>query len=203
VKTLQVLPDLWQTYFTTPAQIAGSDVWTIVFIARDGQEILVSLANPFTEEHEEVFVSDVSDGDLQTFTHHYKERLQGQLQSRFGFFRPGVDRVLTEYPDWPTFYRAWLNDESALMQGNVPLLFDYPSEQEYRAMKLKDADYAGYRRLLVVLYQYRKQQFQRVFIKNVDDTSYRQIQQQILTLYNHALPELILPDKKVTPRRAP
>jgi hypothetical protein len=203
VKSLQVLPDLWQTYFTTPAQIAGSDVWTIVFIARDGQEILVSLANPFTEEHEEVFVSNVSDSDLQTFTHHYKERLKGQLQSRFGFFRPGVDRVLTEYPDWPTFYRAWLNDEPALVQGNMPLLFDYPSEQEYRAMKLKDADYAGYRRLLVVLYQYRKQQFQRVFIKNVNDASYHQIQQQILMLYNHALPELILPDKKVAPRHAP
>lgn len=203
MKTLQVLPDLWQTYFTVPTQIAGSDVWTIVFIARDGQEILVSLANPFTEEHEEVFVSNVSDSDLQTFTHHYKERLAGQLPTRFGFFRPGVDRVLTEYPDWQTFYRAWLNDESALMQGNMPLLFDYPSEQEYRAMKLKDADYAGYRRLLVVLYQYRKQQFQRVFIKNVDDTSYQHIQQQTLTLYNRALPELILPNKKVTPRRAP
>ena len=202
VKTLQTLPDLWQTYFTSPAQIAGSDAWTIVFIARDGEEILVSLANPFTEEHEEVFVSNVSDNDLQTFINHYKERLQQQLPSRFGFFRPGVDRVLTEYPDWPTFYRAWLNDEPTLMQGNMPLLFDYPSEQEYRAMKLKDADYAGYRRLLVVLYQYRKQQFQRVFIKGVDDAMYGQIQQQILNLYRSALPELILPDKKVASSRA-
>lgn len=196
MKTLQTLPDLWQTYFSEPAQIAGSDVWTIVFIARDGQEILVSLANPFTEDHEEVFVGNVSDNDLQTFTHHYKERLKEQLPARFGFFRPGVDKVLTEYPDWPTFYRAWLNDDPALMQGNLPLLFDYPSEQEYRAMKLKDANYAGYRRLLVVLYQYRKQQFQRVFIKNVDDSAYKQIRQQMLTLYQHALPQLILPDKK-------
>jgi len=202
VKTLQTLPDLWQIYFTSPTQIAGSDVWTIVFIVRDGQEILVSLANPYTEEHEEVFVSNVSDSDLQTFTHHYKERLQGQLKSRFGFFRPGVDRVLTEYPDWATFYRAWLNDEPALMQGNMPLLFDYPNEQEYRAMQLKDADYAGYRRLLVVLYQYRKQQFQKVFIKNVDDATYQQIQQRILTLYKHVLPELILPDNKVTSNAA-
>jgi len=191
VKTLQNLPELWQSYFTSPAQIAGSDVWTIVFIARDGQEILVSLANPFTEEHEEVFVSNVSDSDLQTFTHHYKERLQGQLQSRFGFFRPGVDRVLTEYPDWQTFYRAWLNDEPGLMQGNMPLLFDYPSEQEYRAMKLKGADYAGYRRLLVVIYQYRKQQFHRIFINSVSDAAYNDIQQQITHLYQHAMPQLI------------
>jgi hypothetical protein len=202
VKILQTLSDLWQTYFTSPAQVAANDAWTIVFIARDGQEILVSLANPFTEEQEEVFVSDVSDSDLQTLTYHYKERLEQQLPARFGFFRPGVDRVLTEYPDWPTFYRAWLNDEPALIQGNMPLLFDYPSEQEYRAMKLKGADYAGYRRLLVVLYQYRKQQFQRVFIKNVDDASYHQIQQQILSLYKQALPELISPDKKVAPHRA-
>jgi hypothetical protein len=202
VKTLQNLQDLWQFYFTSPAQVAGSDVWTIVFIARDSQEILVSLANPFTEEHEEVFVSNISGSDLQTFTHHYKERLQEQLLSRFGFFRPGTDRVLTEYPDWQTFYRAWLNDEPALMQGNMPLLFDYPSEQEYRAMKLKDADYAGYRRLLVVLYQYRKQQFQRVFIQGVDDANYQQIQRQIVGLYTHALPKLIFPDEKVVLRRA-
>ena len=191
VKTFQNLPELWQKYFTSPAQIAGSDVWTIVFIAQDGQEILVSLANPFAEEHEEVFVSNVSDSDLQKFTHHYKERLQGQLQSRFGFFRPGVDRVLTEYPDWQTFYRAWLNDEPGLMQGNMPLLFDYPSEQEYRAMKLKGADYAGYRRLLVVIYQYRKQQFHRIFINGVSDATHNDIQQQITRLYQHAMPQLI------------
>jgi hypothetical protein len=202
VKTLQTLPDLWQAYFTTPTQISGNDVWTIVFIARDGQEILISLANPFTEEREEVFVSNVSDGDLQTFVHHYKERLKEQLPNRFGFFRPDVDRVLTEYPDWQTFYRAWLNDEPGLMQGNMPLLFDYPSEQEYRAMNLKGANYAGYRRLLVVLYQYRKQQFQRVFIKGVDDNLYEQITQQIRSLYAESLPQLILPEAGSTARHA-
>jgi hypothetical protein len=202
VKTLPTLPDLWQIYFSNPAQVAHNDVWTIVFIACDGQEILVSLANPFTEEHEEVFVADVSDNDLHTFTHHYKERLKEQLPSRFGFFRPGVDRVLTEYPDWQTFYRTWLNDEPALVQGNMPLLFDFPGDQEYRAMKLKEADYAGYRRLLVVLYQYRKQQFQRVFIKGVDDALYEQIKQQVLDLYGQALPQLILPDTKATARHA-
>jgi len=197
VKTLPTLPDLWQTYFVQPPQIGGNDAWTIVFIARDGQEILVSLANPFTEEHEEVFVERISDDDLHTFTHHYKEHLKSQLPTRFGYFRPGVDRVLTEYPDWSTFYRAWVNDDPLLMQGNMPLLFDYPSDQEYRAMRLKGADYAGYRRLLVVLYQYRKQQFQRVFIQNIDDAQYEQIKQQMLTLHHHALPQLILPTPKV------
>ena len=142
-------------YFASPARVDGVDAWAIVFIARDGREILVSLANPFTEEHEEVFVGSVSASDLETFTHHYKQRLKEQLPMRFGFFRPAVDSVLTEYPDWQTFYSAWLNDEPALVQGYMPLLFDYPSDQEYRAMKLKNADYAGYRRLLVVIYQYR------------------------------------------------
>jgi hypothetical protein len=197
VKTLPTLPDLWQTYFVQPAQIAGNDAWTIVFIARDGREILVSLANPFAEEHEEVFVERVSDDDVHTFTHHYKEHLKTQLPTRFGLFRPGVDRVLTEYPDWQTFYRAWLNDDPLLVQGNMPLLFDFPSEQEYRAMKLKDADYAGYRRLLVVLYQYRKQQFQRVFIQNVDDAQYESAKRQILTLHQHILPRLILSAQEV------
>lgn len=197
MKTLPTLPDLWRNYFVQPAQIAGNDAWTIVFIARDGQEILVSLANPFTEEHEEVFVEHVSDDDLHIFAHHYKEHLKIQLPARFGLFRPGVDRVLTEYPDWQTFYRAWLNDDPLLMQGNMPLLFDYPSDQEYRAMKLKGADYAGYRRLLVVLYQYRKQQFQRVFIQNVDDAQYNYVKQQVLALHHHALPQLILPAQKV------
>jgi len=84
----------------------------------------------------------------------------------------------------------------------MPLLFDYPSEQEYRAMKLKDADYAGYRRLLVVIYQYRKQQFQRVFIQGIDDVNYQRIQKQVISLYARALPEIIFPDKEVVPRHA-
>jgi hypothetical protein len=198
VKTFKTLSDLWQTYFIQPAQIAGNDAWTIVFIARDGQEVLMSLANPFTEEHEEVFISDVSDGDLNTFTHHYKEHLQTQLPTRFGFFRPGVDHVLTEYPDWQTFYKAWLDDEPGLVQGNMPILFDFPSEQEYRAMKLKGADYAGYRRLLVVLYQYRKQQFQRIFIKNIDNAAYEHIKQQLLHLYQESLPSIIFSDVNIS-----
>ena len=191
MKTLQNLPELWQTFFLDPAQIAGGDAWSIVFMARDGRELLISLANPFTEEHEEVFVVAVSDEDVAIFAAHYKERFREQLSARFGFFRPGVDRVLTEYPDWQTFYAAWLNDDAKLVQGNMPLLFDYPNEQEYRAMKLKDADYAGYRRLLVVLYQYRKQQFQKVFIKAIDDADYAHIQQQIAQLYTQILPQLI------------
>jgi hypothetical protein len=202
VKTLPTLPDLWQTYFASPARVDGIDAWAIVFIARDGSEILVSFANPFPEDHEEVFVRSVSDDDLQTFAYHYKERFKEQLPLRFSFFRPGVDRVLTEYPDWQTFYSAWLNDDSVLVQGNMPLLFDYPSDQEYRAMKLKGADYAGYRRLLVVLYQYRKQQFQRIFIKNIDDTQYEQVRKQLLTLYHDAMPHLILSDGEVLDRHA-
>ncbi len=191
--TVSSLSELWQKYFSHPMQIGGNDAWAIVYIARDGQEILVSLANPFAEEREEAFVQNVSDTDLDTFVHHYKERFVSQLPSRFGFFRPGVDRVLTEYPDWRTFYDAWINGDPALIQANMPLLFDYPSPQEYRAMQLKNADYAGYRRLLIEIYQYRKQQFQRIFVKNVDDMMFGSIRNDILQLYKQALPQIILP----------
>lgn len=197
MKTLQSLQDLWQQYFTNTPQISGGDVWSIVFIAQDTRGVLISLANPFIEEREEVFVSNVSHDDLRLFESHYKSRFMRTLENRFNFFRPEVDRVLTEYPDWQTFYEAWLNDSAQLIQGNMPLRFDYPSSDEYRAMQLKDADYAGYRRLLVVIYQYRKQQFQRIFIKNVDDADYRGIQKQIIELYTKSIPELIT--KKVVP----
>jgi hypothetical protein len=192
VKTLYNLPELWQTFFLEPSQINGLDIWCIVFMARDKQQLLVSLANPFNEEHEEVFVDTVSDADLALFVEHYKARFTEQLTLRFGLFRPGVDRVLTEYPDWQTFYESWLNDDAKLMQGNMPLLFDYPNGHEYQAMQLKDADYAGYRRLMVVIYQYRKQQFQKVFIKSVDDALYAQVKQQIGCLYGNSMSNLIV-----------
>jgi hypothetical protein len=187
------LPELWQTFFLEPSQINGLNVWCIVFMARDKSQLLVSLANPFTEESEEVFIEIVSDHDIGIFVKHYKQHFLGQLPGRFGFFRPDVRRVLTEYPDWQTFYDSWLNDDAKLLQGNMPLLFDYPSEQEYRAMQLKDADYAGYRRLMIVIYQYRKQQFQKVFIKSMDDVLYTQIKQQIDGLYGNAISDLIVP----------
>lgn len=191
MQTLESLQDLWQKYYTNMPQINCGDAWSIVFIAQDTRGVLVSLANPFSEEHEEVFVSNVSNQDLNLFETHYKSRFMKTLESRFDFFRPEVDRVLTEYPDWNTFYEAWLNNSIQLIQGNMPLLFDYPSSDEYRAMHLKDADYAGYRRLLVVIYQYRKQRFQRVFIKNVDDADYHAIQTQIVKLYSQSISELI------------
>lgn len=191
MKTYLSLQDLWQQYFTNSPQINGGDAWSIVFIAHDVRGVLVSLANPFSEEHEEIFVSNVSKDDLSLLETHYKSRFMKTLESRFDFFRPEVDRVLTEYPDWQTFYEAWLNDSAQLVQGNMPLLFDYPSSDEYRAMQLKDADYAGYRRLLVVIYQYRKQQFQRIFINSVDDADYDAIQKQITELFSKTMPELI------------
>lgn len=198
VKTFKNLAEFWRQYYLLPPQIAGNDAWSIVFTARDGNGLFLSLANPFTEEHSEVFVTYASDNDYQTFTQHYKQRLQEQIPLRFGFFRPGVDKVLTEYPAWDTFYSAWLNDNPTLLQGNMPLLFDYPSKEEYHALQLKGADFAGYRRLHVVLYQYRKQEFQRIFIQSVDDTAFSKIRQQIYDMYERALPEILSPENRTT-----
>ena len=196
MKTIQTLQDLWQHYFIDTPQIDDVDAWSIVFIARDTRGVLISLANPYTEEHDEAFVENVSSHDLKLFENHYKNRFMEALNGRYTFTRPEVDRVLTEYPDWQTFYEAWLNDDAQLLQGNMPLLFDYPSSNEYRAMQLKNADHAGYRRMLIVIYQYRKRQFQRIFIKNVDDRDYAHIQKQVTQLYSDSMTELIT--KKVT-----
>ena len=196
MKTIPSLQDLWQQYFIDIPQINDSDAWSIVFIARDTRGVLVSLANPYSEDHEEVFVVNVSSDDLKLFERHYKDRLMDTLASRFTFIRPDVDRVLTEYPDWQTFYEAWLSNNAQLLQGNMPLLFDYPSPDEYRAMQLKNADHAGYRRLLVVIYQYRKRKFQCIFIKNIDDTDFAHIQAQVTKLYSDSMGELIT--KKAT-----
>lgn len=191
MQKLSNLSQLWQQFFISTPQTAGTDSWSITFIARDKTDVLISLANPFTEENEEVFVADVSDNDLQTFTEHYKARFSKVFQERFGFFRPEVDNVLTEYPDWRTFYDTWINNDPTLLQANMPLMFDYPSADEYRAMQLKGSDFAGYRRLMVVIYQYRKQQFHRIFIKEVDEQQYASIQQQMIQLVNDSLPRLI------------
>lgn len=159
------LAELWQQFFAPTIQTAGADSWSIPFITRDGSDVLVTLANPFTEECDEIFVANVSDEDLRAFVSHYKVRFEEVFSKRFGFFRPEVNKVLTEYPDWQTFYQTWINNDASLLQANLPLLIDYPSADEYRAMQLKGSDYAGYRRLMVVLYQYRKQQFHRILLK--------------------------------------
>lgn len=185
------LTELWQQFFAPATQVADTDSWSIPFIARDGSDVLVTLANPFTEESDEIFVANVSDEDLGTFVSHYKVRFEEVFSKRFGFFRPEVNKVLTEYPDWQTFYETWINNDTSLLQANLPLLIDYPSADEYRAMQLKGSDYAGYRRLLVVLYQYRKQQFHRIFIKDVDDKKYAFIRHQLEQLVHASMPQLI------------
>ena len=166
-------------------------------MARDGQSLFMSLADPFHETAEEILVQQVTEAELTTFVTQYKRHFGETVKQRFGFFRPEVDKVLTEYPDWQTFYGSWLQNDSVLLQANMPLLFDYPSAGEYRAVQLKDADYAGYRRLLVVIYQYRKQQFQRMFIKQVDDAGWANLQAQIIGLYERSLPHIIFPEGAV------
>lgn len=191
VKTYDNLSYVWKQYFQDTQLVNDGDAWSIVFMAPTEGDLLLSLANPYTEQQEEIYVRNVSQKDYALFASHYKRRFLINFGSRFGFSRPEVNQVLTEYPDWNTFYTAWLNNDARLAQGNMSLLFDYPSQEQYRAMQLKDADFAGYRRLLVVIYQYRKQQFQKIFIKDVDDAMYLRIQHQIIDLYSATLPEII------------
>lgn len=190
--TLTNLESLWQTYFQDPELIKGLDAWTIVYMAKDKQRFLVSLANPFEEKYEDIFVENISEEDIVTFVQLYKQRFTEQLELRFGLFKPGIDKVLTEYPDWNTFYETWLNSDPKLVQLNFPLLFDFPTQDEYSAMHLKDANFAGYRRLLVVMYQYRKAKFYKIFIKDVDDAGFEQIKQQIISLFTQSIPELMI-----------
>jgi hypothetical protein len=192
MQIFQNLQDLWQAYFVQVAPTNNTDTWAIVYIAHDNHKLFISLANPYKDQWQEIYVSYITHNDVITFITHYKKRFLQQLPQRFGFFRPEVNTVLTEYPDWQTFYKAWLDDDSQLLQANMPLLFDYPSADEYWAMQLKQADCAGYRRLLIVLYQYRKQQFQKVFIKSVDDATYAMITKKICEFYATVMPTLFL-----------
>lgn len=197
MRQLSDLSQLWQHYFQQVSAIQGVDAWTIAFAAQDKQQLFITLANPFEEAVEELVIESVRPNDTLTFLTHYKQRLIEQLPNRFGFFRPEVNRVLAEYPNWAEFAGVWLPQEPQLMQRNLPLLFDFPSPAEYRAMQLKDADYAGYRRLLVVVFQYRKQQFQKFFVKDIDDAGFMDIKRSVQQQFNRALPALIAPNEAV------
>jgi hypothetical protein len=178
------LTAFWHHYFPDNQPV---DQWTIAHIALDGQQLYINLANPFTERIENVTVSSVTAHELAQFDTFYKQYFVTNYYQRFGFWRSDVDKVLTEYPDWQTCAATWLASDRATLSRNLPLLFDFPSSDEYRALQLRDADFAGYRRLLVVVYQYRKQQFHKLFVQ-IDDGTYAALRQQVLGQIQTSIP---------------
>jgi hypothetical protein len=140
------------------------------------QPFQLTFANPLEKSTKQVLIKGVDNELANRFLHYSRQLYIGQIEARFGSFRPNEFQALTEYDTWEAFYKTWLErDGKSVLNHHIPLLFDHTNKIEYWTRKQTGLQVLPYQRLLLTTYFAPEDRFFDFFIKNVDDAEIQRI----------------------------
>jgi hypothetical protein len=187
MKIYKDLSSFWNEYFSQTPEYHFDD-WSIVHFGHVSdseyadikgtkkdtlgfQPALITIANPHHQQSADVVIKGMSDSDMAQLKQLYQQRFIEQFESRFGAFYPEKKSGSVEYDSWDLFTAFWVEAEGKnVLKYNVPLLFDHPTDLEYWAWQQKKSCPIQYQRLIVTVFQPRKNQFHDIFIQNVKES---------------------------------
>ncbi len=193
METYDSLDQFWQDYFGRPLPKTGFDTWAIAKsihttdtsyreLQASGsdslgyQPTMLTLADPLTQNSQEVIIRNVQTADFEKFRTFYRQRFIAQLPQRFGLFHSEKKQADAIYDSWEAFASEWFErDGASLLEYNLPVLFDHVSDASYWAWQQKQFDPCGTQRLIVTVFQYRTNRFAEVFITGVNDAEMSRI----------------------------
>jgi hypothetical protein len=171
----------------------GFDDWVVIKISEIESEkkTLVTLANPISNDLEQVVISNYKHQEIESFRNSYRKHYLKQLEDRFGFYLPFKNSGDVEYETFDLFKQYWIEEEGKnYLPFNIPLLFDFPNNLQY-AEALQDKTIAvNYQRLIALVAQPRKKRIKTLFIKNVKEEDIESIRLLILQKANDVSEEL-------------
>jgi hypothetical protein len=140
------------------------------------QPFQLTFANPLEKSTKQVLIKGVDNELANRFLHYSRQLYLGQIEARFGSFRPSEFQALTEYDTWESFYETWLErGGKSVLNHHIPLLFDHTNQIEYWTRKQTGLQVLPYQRLLLTTYFAPEDRFFDFFIKNVDDAEIQRI----------------------------
>lgn len=153
--------------------VSDLDYETDRLLARDSlgfQPLMITLANPFIKEHQTILVKHVTDDLFARYQAYCRSTFVRTFGHRHGSFRPDATHAYTEYPDWPSFSRSWLDrPDRPVYAENLPLLVDHTPAAEYWARKQVGDKILLYQRLLVTTFHVASKTFYDFFVRDVND----------------------------------
>ena len=95
------------------------------------------------------------------------------------------------YENFDMFKKYWIEDDGkSFLPFNIPLLYDFPSELQFKEALQDEAMGLSFQRLIVTVAQPRKRRIKTLFIKNVSDADFESIQDTVLSSVNSSLNEM-------------
>ena len=156
------------------------------------QPTLLTLADPFNQQKNEVMVRGLQSTVYQLIREQYIHRFIDQLPRRFGLINSEKKQADAVFASWQGFADAWLErDGKSLLPYNLPLLFDHVSDAEYWSWQHKGFDPCGTQRLIITVFQYRTGRFADVFITDVTDAEMARIRMLITSKLTLGLEEVL------------
>lgn len=100
----------------------------------------------------------------------FYQRLAKQYPKRFGLFNTQKIQADAIFDTWQELYAEWFQKKgSSILNYNIPLLFDYVSNDIYEYWTKNNQDIYGTQRMIISVYQPRTERFADLFITNMSE----------------------------------